>query len=218
MTSGLRSIRDKSLIYFEEDLKKSVQKYDKLYKIANAIASQIRVVYTEDAASLKNAGFDFNIHMILAGQMSGDTEHQQIFIYPQGNWVVVTKATPYQIIGATPYGKPVLDRTLQFTDSLPFALKVGCLAFDSTRISAADVDFPLDVILYAKDSYRCIEHRYQKDDLREVFTWWQNKLRESVDSFPSSWFNNIYNHIPRNPKDVSPVKAVKVSTKKKSKK
>jgi hypothetical protein len=29
-----------------------------------------------------------------------------------------------------------------------FALKVSCLAFDSTRISAADVDFPIDVVLY----------------------------------------------------------------------
>jgi putative proteasome-type protease len=41
-----------------------------------------------------------------------------------------------------------------------FALKVGCLAFDSTRVSAAGVDFPIDVVLYKSGSYRVIEHRY----------------------------------------------------------
>ena len=53
----------------------------------------------------------------------------------------VVGGTPYQIIGSPAYGKPVLDRTLKYGDPLHFALKVGVLAFDSTRISAADVDF-----------------------------------------------------------------------------
>jgi len=67
------------------------------------------------------------------------------------------------------YGKPVLDRTLQYEDSLRFALKVGCLAFDSTRISAADVDYPIDVVIYAKNSYQITEHRYSKYDLATDF-------------------------------------------------
>ena len=46
-------------------------------------------------------------------------------IYPQGNWVEIGQGTPYQIIGASGYGKPVLDRTLKYTDSIAFALKVG---------------------------------------------------------------------------------------------
>ena len=49
------------------------------------------------------------------------------------------KGTPYQIIGSPAYGKPVLDRTFKYSDPLQFALKVGVLAFDSTRISAAAI-------------------------------------------------------------------------------
>jgi hypothetical protein len=45
---------------------------------------------------------------------------------------------------------------------MPYALKVGCLAFDSTPISAADVDFPIDVVLYERDSFALIEQRYEK--------------------------------------------------------
>jgi hypothetical protein len=40
--------------------------------------------------------------------------------------------------------------SLRYEDDLRFALKVGCLAFDSTRISAADVDYPIDVVIYSK--------------------------------------------------------------------
>ena len=77
----------------------------------------------------------------------------------QSDWVEITQGTPYHIIGEGGYGKPVLDRTLKHTDPLRFALKVGCLAFDSTRISASDVDFPIDVVLYLKESRELVEHR-----------------------------------------------------------
>jgi putative proteasome-type protease len=85
----------------------------------------------------------------------------------------------------------VLDRTLKYTDSIPYALKVGCLSFDSTRISAADVDFPVDVILYARDSFRIVEHRYEKEDLEEISSWWQERLRQGVNDLPSEWIDNI---------------------------
>jgi putative proteasome-type protease len=73
-----------------------------------------------------------------------------------------------------------LDRTLQFDDSLRFGVKVGTLAFDSTRISAADVDFPIDIVLYASNSYRMLSQRFGKDDLRDISEWWQDRLRNSV--------------------------------------
>ena len=44
-----------------------------------------------------------------------------------------------------------------------FALKVGCLAFDSTRISAANVDFPIDVVAYDCTRRVFLQHRYMKE-------------------------------------------------------
>ena len=35
-----------------------------------------------------------------------------------------------------------------------YAFKVGLLAFDATRLCAADVDFPMDVILYSRGSFQ----------------------------------------------------------------
>jgi hypothetical protein len=152
MTSGLRSLRDKVATYFEEALE-SGPPLDKLYKAVNLFADLVRRVAKEDKEYLDASGLQFNIHAIMGGQFSADATHKLFLIYPQGNWVEITSGTPYHIIGETGYGKPVLDRTLKHADSIHFALKVGCLAFDSTRISAADVDFPLDVVVYSKGPF-----------------------------------------------------------------
>ena len=92
-------------------------------------------------------------------------------------------------------GKPVLDRTLKYEDSLRFALKVGCLAFDSTRISAADVDFPIDVVIYAKHSFHITEHRYNKQDLAPISDWWQERLRNSVHELPAEWIDRVFMNV-----------------------
>ena len=72
------------------------------------------------------------------------------------------------------------------------AFKVGCLAFDSTRISAADVDFPIDVVLYVPNTFRIVEHRYDQEDLLEISTWWQENLRQAVRDLPSLWLEKAF--------------------------
>jgi len=191
MTSGLRSLRDKALTYFDEVWSQAEQPCDRLFKIVNTFAAQVRRVAHEDKESLEESGLSFNIHALVGGQCVNDREHKLYLVYSQGNWVEVAQGTPYHIIGASGYGKPILDRTLKHQDSMRFALKVGCLAFDSTRISAADVDFPIDVVLYARGSYHVIEHRYAKDDLLDMSTWWQERLRRSVSELPSAGVDRV---------------------------
>ncbi|WP_045210735.1 peptidase [Desulfonatronovibrio magnus] len=191
MTSGLRSVRDKVMTYLDEAISMADEPYDRMYKAANAVSEQIRKVAGEDREYLERSGLNFNIHVLIGGQLKNDAEHQLYLIYPEGNWVIITHGTPFHIIGESGYGKPVLDRTLKFTDNIGFALKVGCLAFDSTRISASDVDFPVDVVLYYKDSNQLVEHRFEKSDLAEISTWWQEKLRSLVHELPSEWIDNI---------------------------
>lgn len=192
MTSGLRSVRDKALTYFDEVMDDEGPTFDRLFKAVNALSDQIRRVEKEDGRALKASGLRFNIHCLVGGQMANDKEHKLYLLYPQGNWVEVGEATPYQIVGVGGYGKPILDRTLKYSDSMKFALKVGLLSFDSTRISATDVDFPVDIVLYKRGSYQIIEHRYKKDDLAELSEWWQDNLRNSVQNLPSAWLESAF--------------------------
>jgi putative proteasome-type protease len=195
MTSGLRSVRDKALTYFDEALGLCSEPMDRLFKAVNTFTEQIRRVAREDKDSLVESGFKFDFYALVGGQLSQDHDHLLYLVYPQGNWVEIGKGTPYQIIGSAAYGKPVLDRTLKFQDSLRFALKVGCLAFDSTRISAADVDFPIDVAIYERDSYRITQHRYYKKDLAPISDWWQDRLRNSVSELPAEWIDRVFMNV-----------------------
>ena len=199
MTSGLRSVRDKSLTYFEEVMDEQGGLFDRLFKMVNAYAEQVRRVAREDREALRESGLSFNIHALIGGQMPADREHKLFLMYPEGNWVEIGQGTPYHIIGASGYGKPVLDRTLKFQDEMRFALKVGCLAFDSTRISAADVDFPVDVVLYRQGSFQLVQQRYDKADLAETSSWWQERLRRSVNELPAQWMDPLLARLPPDP-------------------
>jgi putative proteasome-type protease len=128
--------------------------------------------------------------------MAHDREPRLYLLYPQGNWVEIGEEAPYQIVGTGGYGKPILDRTLKFHDPMKFALKIGCLAFDSTRVSASDVDFPLDIVLYAKDSFQIVHHRFQKEDLLEVSSWWNNRLRQAAQELPGGWLDAVLANLP----------------------
>lgn len=196
MTSGLRSVRDKAVTYFEDYLTHHADEpYDRLFKVVNAFSQQLRKVAEEDGSALEKSGLTFNIHCLIGGQLAHDDEPKLYLVYPQANWVEITHETPYAIIGSPGYGKPVLDRTLKYTDSMRFALKVGCLAFDSTRISAADVDFPIDVVLYFREGRKLVERRFEKQDLVEISEGWQERLRTSVANLPSEWLDRFFANI-----------------------
>jgi putative proteasome-type protease len=195
MTSGLRSLRDKVLLYFEEAFARSSAGRERLYRAVDLYARQVRRVAEEDAAALKSSDLRFNIHSLIGGQMGADTKHRLFLVYPEGNWVEVGPDTPYQIIGATGYGKPILERSVTGADSMPFAFKVGLLAFDATRLCAADVDYPIDVVLYRRGSYEMVEHRYQADDLKRISSWWQQRMRESVEELPSDWIESAFSRL-----------------------
>ncbi|MFC1925235.1 peptidase [Chloroflexota bacterium] len=187
MTSGLRSARDKALTYFEETLEEKDVTFDKLYKAVNAFAEQVRRVSSEDRDALAEAGFSFNLHCIIGGQLENDKEHKLYLLYPQGNWVEVAQSTPYYTIGESSYGKPLLDRVLTYDSNIETALKAGYLAFDATRISSTDVDFPIDVVLYRDGTYKIAQCRYEADKLRSVGRWWQRRMAKSVQELPDDW-------------------------------
>ena len=195
MTSGLRSVRDKAVTYFEEVLEEQENKYDKLYKAVNAFAVQVRRVAEEDGVALRNANIWLNLHAVVGGQLENDKEHKLYMIYPEGNWIESTPSSPYYIIGESGYGKPVLDRGLSHTDSLLQALKVGYLAFDATRTSATDVGFSLDIAVYHKHSYRMTQCRLSEEDFREISIWWNDWIRRDQVEIPTNLFDTLFSKL-----------------------
>lgn len=196
MTAGLRSVRDKALTYFREVLEEEDREFDKLYKAVNAFGEQLRRVSNEDQTALKKAGLEFNPYAIVGGQLEHDEEHKLFMLYPQGNWVEVGQGTPFFIIGNSGYGKPLLHRSLNYQSTIHQALKAGYLSFDSTYVSANDVDYPIDVAIYLKDSFNIIEHRFERDDMIGISKKWNELLKSSMEKLPEEWMNAILEKLP----------------------
>jgi putative proteasome-type protease len=195
MNSGLRSLRDKTLLCFEEAFSRQTSVRERLFKLVNLYAAQVRRIGEEDAKALREADLHFNIHALIGGQMSNDSSPRLFLVYPEGNWVEVGPDTPYQIIGNSGFGKPILERSLTYADSMRYAFKLGILAFDATRLCASNVDFPIDLILYRKGSYQLVETRYEREDLSEISRWWQERMRCAVDELPAKWVESALSRL-----------------------
>ncbi len=197
MTSGLRSVRDKAVTYFEEELEASDKSFNKLYKATNAFAKKLRQVAKEDKKALAESGLPFNLHAIVGGQLEDDPEPKLFLVYPEANWVEVGEAAPFFIIGNTGFGKPILDRAINHRSSLEFALKTGFLSFDATRLSANDVGFPIDVVLYRTNSFHMVEHRYEEADLRPISEYWDQAITHLINDIDGSWVDKVFTKSPR---------------------
>jgi putative proteasome-type protease len=192
MTSGLRSIRDKASIYFEQSLAAvDDEELPKMFQAANLFGTALRRVRKEDGPSLAKSRLTFNLNAILGGQLADDPEPQLFYVYPEGNWVQATADSPYHIIGRRYYGRPILDRLLTSESSLGQAVALAYLAFDGTRASVTDVDFPIDIVVLDAATGRLQEHRFDEDAVEHARQWWQRTLHATLAEFPLEWAQEV---------------------------
>ena len=190
MTSGLRSVRDKTLIYLDEKLQ-STKPYDRLYKVVNLLGETLRQVRTEDGPALSASGLQFNTHAIIGGCLTGDASPQLFYVYPEGNWIEAAVDSPYFLIGRTTYGKPILDRLLRYESSLESAVGLALLAFDATRMSVTDVDCPVDIAIIPDQTRRATILRFTQDDINEATQWWSQTLADALSTMPMHWADKL---------------------------
>lgn len=190
MTSGLRSVRDKVVHYFN-DMVRQEEEHNKLYKTVNAFGDLVKKVAEEDKLSLERSGLRFNLNTIIGGQLKDDEEHKLFLIYSEGNWVELDNYGAFVIIGNSSHGKTILNRVLKTNSTMTQALKAGFLSFDATRLSANDVDFPVDVAIYPSGSFSMREHRYEKKDLESLSSFWEAQVQEALNKLPEEWIREL---------------------------
>ena len=62
--------------------------------------------------------------------------------------------------------KPILDRLLRHDSSMRHAAALAFLAFDATKASVTDVDFPIDVIVAESKSGKSYYRRFPEESLQ----------------------------------------------------
>ena len=191
MTSGLRSVRDKTVTYLEQKLKHDHAPVQNLFEIANLFGEQLRRVRQEDEHSLEIGNLRFNLHAIVGGQLEQDVSTKMYYIYPEGNWIECYEDSPYFIIGRTHYAKPILDRLLRFDSDIKYAAALAFLGFDATRACVTDVGYPIDMVLH-QSTNGVIHQRFEATDLIHVSKWWNQTLSDALQQFPLDCFHKLF--------------------------
>jgi putative proteasome-type protease len=164
-----------------------------MYDVAELVGKTLKEVVARDSDGVGqlNQGVDFGANFIVGGQIRG--EAPRVFhVYPQGNFIEATEDTPYVQIGESKYGKPIIDRVIDFDSSLAEATKCALISFDSTIRSNLSVGLPIDMLLYKTDSFAPAEpHRITKDDpyFKTISQGWGGGLKRVFEQLPDDdWF------------------------------
>lgn len=190
LTSGSLSCTQSVMTLLQRDYRqgKGLAAATNMYDAARAVGQQIRAVGTLDREALARDNFQFNVHILLGGQI-GNEPPELYLIYPQGNPLRASRENPYLQIGESKYGRPILDRGVRYdSTTLEEAVKYAMISLDSTMRSNVAVGPPVDLIVYQSDSLRLNHYRRfeaKDDDLIAIRQSWERALRQAVHDMPA---------------------------------
>ena len=163
-----------------------------MFDAASIVGDAIRNAYHRDSAAMQSFGIEFNLSLIVGGQIRG--EAPRLFnVYNVGNFIESTPETPYFQLGEAKYGKPILDRVITTSLSLSEAAKCALVSMDSTMKSNLSVGLPLDLVCYRTDSFVVDQHKLIDDQdayFSSIRRSWGQQLRKVFDELPNpQWWS-----------------------------
>ncbi|MFZ1218867.1 MAG: hypothetical protein WAO00_06200 [Chthoniobacterales bacterium] len=199
LSSGNLSLTQATIALIDEDIyagttdetRGQITNRKTLYETVCYVGSKVREVDRRERAALEADGFDFNIHLIVGGQIAGFPPEVYL-VYPQGNSIHATRDCPFLQIGERKYGKPILDRGFTYETGLADAVKVGMISIDSTMTSNVAVGPPIDILCYETDSLeaKLRAHLDENDPyLQSISQRWQDGIVKLVNEMPAPDFS-----------------------------
>lgn len=160
-----------------------------MFQAAQLVGRAIRQVHAVDAHALEQSNVSFDVSFLLGGQIAGGPL-RLFMVYSAGNFIECTTDTPFLQIGEHKYGKPVLDRAVNYEMDIAEALKASLISMDSTMRSNLGVGLPIDVLVLCPDTLES-ELKYRIEPGEPYF----HDLRERW----SAALRAAHAHIPRPP-------------------
>ena len=135
-----------------------------MFDVAVLVSDATRDVEHRDGMHLKGSDLAFNASFIFGGQIK--REPMRLFrTYAESNFIEAEVDTPFLQTGETKYGKPIIDRVIAPSTSLPEAIKCVLVSFDSTMRSNLSVGMPIDLLCYERDSLKVrMRRRFDQGD------------------------------------------------------
>lgn len=173
-----------------EDQPRRIEDMPSMFRAAQLVGEAVMLVGRELKPALNAARISSGISLLVGGRI-GAGPVKLFLVYDAGNFIECQPDCPFFQIGATQYGKPILDRAMNYETSLDEAVKVGLLSFDSTIRSDLSVGLPLDVLAIPADSASpVIRRRIEPDDtyFQNLSALWSTMLNESRAAIPDPPF------------------------------
>lgn len=160
-----------------------------LFDAAQLVGEYLRkVTIQSETLAADNGKSKFTSSFMLGGQIKGQPS-ELYMIYPEGNCIRATTDTPFFQLGESKYGKPILDRSMQYQSDMNQALNAILISFDSTIRSNLTVGLPIDLVVYRTDSLHVpVGKRIDEFDpyFIDIRQKWSEGLRATLNGFPSS--------------------------------
>ena len=189
-TAGSLSTSQSVIHTLEQHLKmdadENLHKLPSMHAVAGYIGETMRHIQDKERPWLEKDGIDYQSTFIVGGQIAGESPGIYL-VYSQGNFIEATPETPFLQIGETKYGKPILDRTVDYGTPLDRAAKTALLSLDSTMRSNISVGPPIDMVLYETDALEIRERvQLQENDpyLTKMRHYWEESLSTASENLP----------------------------------
>ena len=177
----------------EEGAEVSLATVRRLTEAADYVGRASREEQEKHHKGPKAQQFSSGASFIVGGQIQGQP-HSILLIYPEGNYIPVSRHAAFLQIGEEKYGKPILDRIIEPGLSLEVAGRCALVSMDSTMRSNASVGSPIDLLLYSAGTLRVGSQATFGDDddyLRELRRSWQDSLKRAFNDLPKLPFATV---------------------------
>jgi putative proteasome-type protease len=122
-----------------------------MWRVAELLGEVVRKVRGELGPAMRAEGISTEVGFLIGGQIA-DHPMRLFMVYSAGNFIECGEDKPFLQIGEYKYGKPILDRALNFDSDLDEALKIGLISVNGAIRSNLSVGLPLDVIVVPRDA------------------------------------------------------------------
>lgn len=174
----------------DDEPRRTVANMPTMFRVAQLVGETLAKAWRCIGETLKDTGINADVSLLLGGRI-GDGPLVLYLVYSQGNFIECQPDSPYAQIGELKYGKPMLDRALQWDSPLDEAVKVGLITFDSTMRSNLSVGRPLDLIVIPEDrSAKITRLRIGEDDayFNMLSAQWGKALNDARQNIPDPPF------------------------------
>jgi putative proteasome-type protease len=217
MTSGNLAVSQSVINLLSEGVKldgklETLETVPSMFRAAQLVGKAVREVFSIDAAAMQAQNVSFDVSVLLGGQIK-KRDLRLFQIYPAGNFIESTPETPFLQIGEHKYGKPILDRAVNYDTPVLDGVKLALVSMDSTLRSNLSVGMPIDLLVYRRDALELeLRRRITEEDpyFQMIRQRWSDALRTAYRAIPQpNWPTTNLPTAPERAERKKPVRPAK---------